>query len=358
MGNLENKILSLKTELDYNDTSTPIYLQLAKLIKLVIRAGEYSRGEKLPSERVMSENFSIARGTLRKTIDELLDQNIVVKKHGKGIFVSEAYVPRNIKMNVGLVYINNQFSVSHPMNAAHIEGINSVLEKYDYKIEFIGVDKKFDCEKFKKELKEKNINAIISFLTEESSNKNIEKLLSDIPFVNKLKYSNVAFIDFKKVMNMQFEYLYKLGHRHIAFNYCCMDSESTKLMVEEYDRLCNFYNLKSYKYECDEFSFESGKIINDILLNKNISAVIAADDYVAVGMLRYLYSENLKCPNDISIVGMGDYDFSKWCVPAITTIKMPYYEVGIQLGQSVINKISTNKLDLKLIERETVKRIF
>ena len=45
-----------------------------------------------------------------------------------------------------------------------------------------------------KDLKDKNINGIISFIAEESDNKKIEKVINNMPFVSKMKYNNVAFI--------------------------------------------------------------------------------------------------------------------------------------------------------------------
>ena len=357
MENLENKILSLKSELDYNDNITPLYIQLAKLIKLVIRAGGYEAGEKLPSERVMSEYFSMARGTLRKTIDELLQENIVQKRQGKGIYVSENYLPKNIKIKVGLIYKNGLFSVSHPMNAEHIEGINSVFDKYGYTLELMGVETNFDLGKFKKELKNKDINAIISFIAEEVDNKNIEHVINNMPFVSKMKYNNVAFIDFKEVLNLQFHYLYDMGHRNICLNFCSPSSESTELMLNEYDLLCEKYNLKNYKYEIKRFGFEYGDIIKEIVKDKNITGVIAADDFVAVGMIRNLHQMGIKCPEDISIMGMGDYYFAKWTVPSITTVKLPYYEVGVRLAQFLINQKKYPRLIPILTERESVKKI-
>ena len=354
---LENKILKLKSELDYNDNITPLYIQLAKLIKLVIRAGGYEAGEKLPSERVMSDYFSMARGTLRKTIDELLQEDIVQKKQGKGIYVSENYKPKNIKIKVGLIYKNNLFSVSHPMNAEHIAGINSVFDKYGYSLELIGVDANLNVKWFQKDLKDKNINGIISFIAEEPDNKKIEKVINNMPFVSKMKYNNVAFIDFKEVLNLQFHYLYDMGHRNICLNFCSPSSESTELMLNEYDILCDEYNIKKYKYEIKGFGFEYGEIVKEIVKEGNITAIISADDFVAVGMIRNLYQMGIGCPKDISIMGMGDYYFAKWTVPAITTIKLPYYEVGVRLAQSLINQKKYPRLMPILIERESVKKI-
>ena len=75
------------------DKMVPLYQQLYDTIRRQIELGEYRPGDKIPSEARLSEIYGISRITVRSALQHLVDENILVKKHGKGTFVAmPAYV--------------------------------------------------------------------------------------------------------------------------------------------------------------------------------------------------------------------------------------------------------------------------
>lgn len=69
-------------------STTPLYLQLVDEILEQIKSGTYKEGDKIPSERELSETFNISRATVRQALSELEKQKDIYKIHGKGNFVS------------------------------------------------------------------------------------------------------------------------------------------------------------------------------------------------------------------------------------------------------------------------------
>lgn len=69
------------------DTS-PLYVQLARQLAADIRAGTYRVDQALPSERVLCESLGVSRITARKAIDVLVEQGLVVRRHGSGNFIA------------------------------------------------------------------------------------------------------------------------------------------------------------------------------------------------------------------------------------------------------------------------------
>lgn len=69
------------------DTS-PLYLQLARQLAADIRAGTFRVDQALPSERVLCESLGVSRITARKAIDVLVEQGLVVRRHGSGNFIA------------------------------------------------------------------------------------------------------------------------------------------------------------------------------------------------------------------------------------------------------------------------------
>lgn len=77
-------------------SATPLYQQVADDIKQKIISGEYKAGQILPSETKCCEIYQVSRVTIRNAISDLVDQGLLVKKHGKGTFVQKQKIPSNL----------------------------------------------------------------------------------------------------------------------------------------------------------------------------------------------------------------------------------------------------------------------
>lgn len=67
---------------------SPLYQQIKGLILQSLQAGEWKPGEAIPSEIDLAARFRVSQGTVRKAIDELAADNLVVRRQGKGTFVA------------------------------------------------------------------------------------------------------------------------------------------------------------------------------------------------------------------------------------------------------------------------------
>jgi GntR family transcriptional regulator len=66
----------------------PLYLQIKSLLEKSLEAGEWRPGEPIPSEIELARRFGVAQGTVRKAIEALAADNLVVRRQGKGTFVA------------------------------------------------------------------------------------------------------------------------------------------------------------------------------------------------------------------------------------------------------------------------------
>lgn len=69
---------------------------LSKEMEYLIESGEFSEGDRLPSERKLAEHFGVQRGTVRSALQILLDKGIIVSRERAGHFVA----PRRIDFNL------------------------------------------------------------------------------------------------------------------------------------------------------------------------------------------------------------------------------------------------------------------
>jgi len=75
-------------------TFSPLYQQIKALITQSLQAGEWKPGELIPSEVELAGRFKVSQGTVRKAIDELAAENLVLRRQGKGTFVSTHHEAR------------------------------------------------------------------------------------------------------------------------------------------------------------------------------------------------------------------------------------------------------------------------
>jgi DNA-binding GntR family transcriptional regulator len=78
--------MPLRTTVD-PQSATPVYVQVADILRARIEAGDLQPDRPVPSEAQLQQEFGIARGTARKGIALLRDQGLVVTVRGRGSFV-------------------------------------------------------------------------------------------------------------------------------------------------------------------------------------------------------------------------------------------------------------------------------
>ncbi|MEP6702187.1 MAG: GntR family transcriptional regulator [Betaproteobacteria bacterium] len=66
----------------------PLYLQIRELLTRSLDAGEWKPGDAIPSEFELADRYNVSQGTVRKALDVLAAENIVVRRQGKGTYVA------------------------------------------------------------------------------------------------------------------------------------------------------------------------------------------------------------------------------------------------------------------------------
>lgn len=79
------------------------------------------------------------------------------------------------------------------------------------------------------------------------------------------------------------------------------------------------------------------------------TAVMAANDQLAIGVMRALRERGLRIPEDVAVTGFGDYEFAAFLDPPLTTASVPLFEMGQAAAELLIDLIE---------EREATSRAF
>jgi len=82
-------------------SKVPLYFQLKEQIKQNILKGEYKEGDLIPSEREFSNNYELSSTTIRRALNDLVQENFLDRKAGKGTFVRRRKVKRDLRKVLG-----------------------------------------------------------------------------------------------------------------------------------------------------------------------------------------------------------------------------------------------------------------
>jgi GntR family transcriptional regulator len=93
-------------------TFSPLYRQIKSLMLQALEDGEWGPGDVIPSETELASRFSVSQGTVRKAVDELAADNLLVRRQGKGTFVASHDDPRAFFRFLRLVALNGEIGPS------------------------------------------------------------------------------------------------------------------------------------------------------------------------------------------------------------------------------------------------------
>lgn len=114
-----------------------------------------------------------------------------------------------------------------------------------------------------------------------------------------------------------------------------------------------------------DFTFRSGAVAGSELLHmpaeRRPTAVFAANDEMAIGLIKHFSEHGVAVPHDVSVIGFDGIDFTDYYEPALTTVRQPRGEIGSKAAERLIEVMqngalkgpSLTRLSAELIVRGT-----
>lgn len=141
--------------------------------------------------------------------------------------------------------------------------------------------------------------------------------------------------DFEPGTTEAIQHLKELGHKNIAFLGGPSTSWMGKLRWELLMKAAVKEKVSIVEIGPNPPTISGGETALDRVLASGVTAVIAYNDLVAIGLLRAAQARGLKVPQDLSIIGIDNIFGSDFTNPALTTIQLPL----LQLGRDAINML-------------------
>ncbi|SMC05780.1 transcriptional regulator, LacI family [Sulfobacillus thermosulfidooxidans DSM 9293] len=118
------------------------------------------------------------------------------------------------------------------------------------------------------------------------------------------------------------DYLYQLGHKHIAFISGAHETETSRLRRQGFIEATRTLGIEqALVFSSYGSPKRASQIVRELVSSSPlITAIVAASDYVAIGVLHGLYNLGLNVPRDMSVFGFDNVKMSQFLCPALTTI--------------------------------------
>lgn len=140
-------------------------------------------------------------------------------------------------------------------------------------------------------------------------------------------------IDYRSGVLSLLDHVYDLGHRELVFLNGPGGSVSNAHRLQALDEHESRHpDVRIGRIACGVSSDDGYRVSEDVIAS-GASAVLAYNDLVAIGVLHGLQRLGVAIPAELSLTGFDGIPSSKYTSPALTTVSVPYDELGTQAWQ-------------------------
>lgn len=326
------------------ESKTPLYEQIYNSLKQDIHGGKYNDADLLPSERELGSMFGVERITVRKALENLASDGLVVKVPGLGTRVNILPTP-DFDQSHGdtILFIlpeskGSMEKITDTFNAKLFYCIEKAARLKDYNLLYRTVGSSDTLAT----LLSANVAGII-FVSKVEDKLLLETAKANIPAVGIGNASD----SFTSILSddvtgafAAVDHLIALGHQNIAAIQGMAGYITSQQRLEGYKKALHFAGIpfRPELIRQGDWTYDGGYAAMRELLDKHDSlptAVFAFNDVTAFGAIAAIADSGFAIPEDISVVGFDDIDQCEYMRPQLSTVS-----VDIDL----IAKVTVNNL--------------
>jgi len=166
-----------------------------------------------------------------------------------------------------------------------------------------------------------------------------DKVYSEIGSISSIEVDNI------KGSKLAINYLHKIGAKKISF---ASEPLVTKTLKNRFQGFKIAMGENNYPLSDDLIFIENieydklemgHNLAEKILLEKDIDAIFASSDSLAIGIIKRLQEKNIGIPDDVLIIGFDNIKLSKLFSPSLTTIAQPLHTMATKSAEIILKKI-------------------
>ena len=297
---------------------------------------------------VINNTRFVEAATRQKVLDAISDLNYRPSSIARSLVKKQT-------STVGLLISD----VSNPFYHEVIHGVEGVALENSYDIFLCNTH--YDLKqamKFVQSLEDKQVDGVLCMTSSMSRDILVELSSNHIPMVvldwHTAEINDIAAtisIDFSKGIYDAVAHLVKLGHRHFAHVSGPLSFWSSRLRRDLFLEALSKFDIDPGSALIVEgnLRIDGGRkaLANIIKVEPRPTAVFAANDLMALGMIWAARDHHLQIPNDLSIVGLDNIELGTQITPTLTTVSLPRFDIGA-MAMSTLLKLMDESGQLKI----------
>ncbi|WP_203642187.1 LacI family DNA-binding transcriptional regulator [Levilactobacillus andaensis] len=151
---------------------------------------------------------------------------------------------------------------------------------------------------------------------------------------------------------------YLLDHGHTRIGLAGVDTYHTgSQRIAGYQRALAARGIQETTIKYGDYSYESGRQLLAEFLPLKVTAIIAASDMVAAGLLNAAQEAGIAVPEQLSLVSIDGTDICRITTPALTSLTQDFYQIGAQSVDRVMGEKAATFVPVEMVERDSVKSV-
>jgi len=366
---MDNPIKSIKID---HDSFIALHVQLLNQLRQLILSGRWQKGDRLPSESKLVDHLGISRTTVRIALQSAEVEGLIRRAAGRGTFVD--YTPDELTTKRSIGYVTRSFHSD--LHRVLLSSVETELRSSGYRVFFSNAGTNDEEAEVLGSLLE-DIDGLIlwpNVKTTPTVRDTLNQLAEQgipIVFIDRLiEGINADFVstdNFGGTAGLT-RHLIELGHEDIVF----LQGNISKLYsIDERYRGYEFVMQESgldilpvWKVnspnETEFVEVDIYRLLSDMSdeLTQQIqtlfeqtprkpTAIIGANDALAILAMKAIEQLNLNVPEDISIVGFDDISLAAHMHTPLTTVSQDAHEIGVIAAQLLMSRLDGNTASLK-----------
>jgi LacI family transcriptional regulator len=316
-----------------------LYSQVYDILYEKIINGSYK--DKLPTEKELSAAFKVSGITIRQALNKLVLSNVIYRRPKKGTFIEPDFLKsRKLEGTNKDIYLAVSSSIQGGFYDIYynkiLESVEKGLRKSGYNMIMIRLeDGRTISQKLLERILHGNCRVILiaGYVEHDFLNYLSSQNIRPICIESNIEVEGIITVMVDNVGGAfdACEYLIKSGHKRIA-------------NLGGKNELCSIGRLEGYKKALQTYGLEydpalvrmkglyieNGREAMNELLDQEIpfTAAFCVTDHAAMGALSVIKERKLRIPEDISIIGFDDLEFSEHISPSLTTMRTDREKLG------------------------------
>lgn len=297
--------------------------------------------------KVMNGSYSISQETAER-VNQAMEE-----LHYRPNLRARNFARQSSKTVIFVTQLQRNTGFSNPHMFEIMCGLENALAAKGYQLIVKSIQKEAACEYIRGAAEEKTADGFVihaSVISQELDQLMFEQSIPHLVIGNPNFNSHFCWIDIDNRLagEIAAKHLLEKGYQSLSFiggteedKISMHRLEGVLSVLNEHDVLVPKSHVQRGESECD-----SGYAMTEQILNgrERPDAIVCANNYIAYGCVNALKNHNISIPGEMGVITFDDYPFSQIVKPMLTVVDIDVYDVGVQAGKFILQKM--RKLNL------------